>query len=1002
MTSRSCRPALALLVLLVAVPLVPRAVERPGRPPGERADVIVAQDGSGDFRTIQQALDAVPKNNAVNTIILVRNGVYREKLFIAASHLSIVGEDRDATRIEYAELRKIWRETHPNDYGAAVINIADDVTDLVLANLTVRNDYGSLHDEHDHQFAIRSGAGTTRISILHAKILADGGDTLSLWNPASGMYYHSDCDFEGWVDYVCPRGWAYVTNSRFFGHNLTASIWHDGSKDPDSKFVIRRSRFDGVKGFPLGRNNRDGQFFLLDCRFSANMAERPIYRPSASETYLFPERYYYWNNHREGGDFTWFADNLKSADTSPYPRAVTARWTFAGRWDPEATLPAVLPFAAIPRPAHEESDVTLFNTRLRWTPGRNATAHRVSFGTSDPPRFRGEQREASFDPGPLDVATTYYWRVDSVTPGGIVRGQTWSFMTAATVRFALAGDSTVTDDSGWGRGFTARLTSRATVVNLARNGRSSKSYIDEGHWRSAVAQGADVILIQFGHNDQPGKGPERETDPSTTYRANLARYIDEARASGALPVVVTSLTRRFFDDNGTITSDLFPYVDAAKAVATEKGAPLVDLHAASIALLNRLGPSSGEAFGVRKDDGTLDRTHLSKEGSAVFGALVADALRQAVPALAEYIKPPAAAGGPPAAGPASSSQQTPGLARSRTRSVWFRCLEQPDAWYGSADAVRVADLVLLYQRKTGGWPKNIDMAQALSPSEARAVEAAKADRDSTIDNAATTTQMRFLARVYAATRADRIRLALLDGLDYLLAAQYPNGGWPQFFPLRADYSRRITFNDNAMINVMEVLREVGDGKAPFGFVDRARRARAAEAVSRGLKIILAAQIRVNGRLTAWCAQHDEVTLEPRGARTYEHPSLSGSESVGIVSFLMSVPKPDAAVVSAVEAAVAWFREVRLSGIRIESRPDAAVPGGSDRVVVKDPAAPPLWARFYEIGTSRPIFSGRDSVIRYSMAEIEYERRANYSWYGDWPAALLERSYPDWKARLSQR
>jgi hypothetical protein len=196
-------------------------------------------------------------------------------------------------------------------------------------------------------------------------VIADGGDTLSLWNTGSGMYYHSDCDFEGWVDYVCPRGWAYVTNSRFFGHNLTASIWHDGSKDPDSKFVIRRSRFDGVKDFRLGRNNRDGQFFLLDSRFSVNMADRPIYRPSAPETYLFPARYYYWHNHRDGGDFPWFADNLESADTAPHPRAVTARWTFAGKWDPEASLPPVLPFAGVPRPADEDQDVSLFRTQLR-------------------------------------------------------------------------------------------------------------------------------------------------------------------------------------------------------------------------------------------------------------------------------------------------------------------------------------------------------------------------------------------------------------------------------------------------------------------------------------------------------------------------------------------------------------------------------------------------------------------------------------------------------------
>ncbi len=998
------RHGFALLMVLLAVASSPaRAVPDGQRhPPGERADIIVAQDGTGDFRAIQPALDSIPKDKAANRIVLVRNGVYREKLFVTAGHVSIVGEDRDATRIEYAELRRIWRETHPNDYGAAVINIADDVTDIVIANLTVRNDYGTLHDEHDHQFAIRSGGATTRISILHAKIIADGGDTLSLWNPASGMYYHADCDFEGWVDYVCPRGWAYVTNSRFFGHNLTASIWHDGSKDPDSKFVIRRSVFDGVKGFPLGRNNRDGQFFLLDCRFSANMADRPIYRPSAPETYLFPARYYYWNDHREGGDFPWFADNLQSADTAPYPRAVNARWTFAGRWDPEATLPAVLPFAGLARPAHQEADVSLVNTRLRWTPGRNATSHKVYFGTSNPPLFRGEQHETVFDPGPLDVATTYFWRVDSVTPGGVVQGQTWTFTTAATVRIALVGDSTVTNENGWGRGFTARLTSHATVLNLARNGRSSKSFIDEGHWRSAVAQGADVLLIQFGHNDQPGKGPERETDPATTYRANLARYIDEARAAGALPVIVTSLTRRPFDDRGRIASDLFVYADAAKAVAADTNAPLVDLHAASIALLDRLGPSSGETFGVRKEDGTLDRTHLSKAGSTAFGGLVAYELRKAVPALAPYIMGPDAAGGTPPVGPVPSSQQTPGLLQSRMRSVWFRCLEQPDAWYGSAEAVRIADLVRLYQRKTGGWPKNIDMAKPLDPAEARQVEAAKADTDSTIDNAATSTQVRFLARVHAATHAERLRAPLLDGFDYLLAAQYANGGWPQFFPLRDDYSRRITFNDNATVNVLELLRDAAAGTPLFAFVDAARRARAAEAVARGVKLILAAQVRVNGRLTAWCAQHDEVTLEPRGARTYEHPSLSGSESVGIVSFLMSIPKPDAAVAAAIEAAMAWFREVRIDGLRIERRPDASEPGGFDHVVVKDPAAPPMWARFYQIGTNRPIFSGRDGVIRDNLAEIEYERRANYSWYGTWPAELLQRDYPAWKARHPSR
>jgi PelA/Pel-15E family pectate lyase len=519
---------------------------------------------------------------------------------------------------------------------------------------------------------------------------------------------------------------------------------------------------------------------------------------------------------------------------------------------------------------------------------------------------------------------------------------------------------------------------------MARNGRSSKSYIDEGHWRAAVVKGADVILIQFGHNDQPGKGPERETDPATTYRANLSRYIDDARAAEALPVIVTSLTRRNFDESGKVVSDLFAYADAAIAVAAEKGVPLVDLHAASIGVLNRLGPSHGETLGVRKEDGTLDRTHLSKEGSAAFGALVADDLRKAVPALSSFITAPHAS--PPASRPLT----------------WSRCLEQPPAWYGSAEASRIAGQVLLYQRRTGGWPKNIDMARTLTDDERLALDQAKAETDSTIDNGATTTQLRFLALVFSATRADRFRTSFEAGFDYLLAAQYPNGGWPQFFPLRDDYSRHITFNDDAMVRVMAVLREAAGGRAPFTFVGAQRRGRAADAVQRGIALILEAQVRVNGRLTAWCAQHDEVTLAPAKARTYEHPSLSGSESVGVLSFLMSIPNPPADVVAAVDAAVAWLRDVQVTGLRVDTRSDASLPGGFDRVVVKDAAAPPIWARFYEIGTNRPIFSGRDSIVRDEMAAIEHERRVNYAWYGYWPAELLESDYPRWKTGRSAR
>jgi lysophospholipase L1-like esterase len=206
------------------------------------------------------------------------------------------------------------------------------------------------------------------------------------------------------------------------------------------------------------------------------------------------------------------------------------------------------------------------------------------------------------------------------------------------LRIVLVGDSTVTDEVGWGLGFKKHVQDSADCINLARNGRSSKSFIAEGLWDRALAARPDYVLIQFGHNDMPGKGPDRETDPKTTYRANLVRYVDDARAVGAVPVIVTSITRRRFGDDGRIRSDLGDYVEAAKAVATEKGVPLVDLHAKGIELLDRIGQAAALQFDAVNADRTPDKTHLSPRGSDAFGGMMADELVRIVPALATYVK----------------------------------------------------------------------------------------------------------------------------------------------------------------------------------------------------------------------------------------------------------------------------------------------------------------------------------------------------------------------------
>lgn len=234
---------------------------------GQDPDIIVAEDGSGMFKTVQDALNSVPKNNSKNVTILIKKGTYHEKLFIEKSFVTLVGEDRDGPRIVYAELRENWNKEHNgSDWGSAVVNIDSLATDITLANLTVYNNHGSLYHTPKHQFAI-NGAGT-RIIILYCNVIADGNDTVSLWNRVDGMYHHANCHFEGHVDYVCPRGWCYITDSKFYGHNLSASIWHDGSHNKDQKFVIRYSSFDGVPKFPLGRHHADAQIYLLDCIFS--------------------------------------------------------------------------------------------------------------------------------------------------------------------------------------------------------------------------------------------------------------------------------------------------------------------------------------------------------------------------------------------------------------------------------------------------------------------------------------------------------------------------------------------------------------------------------------------------------------------------------------------------------------------------------------------------------------------------------------------------------------
>lgn len=317
-------------------------------------------------------------------------------------------------------------------------------------------------------------------------------------------------------------------------------------------------------------------------------------------------------------------------------------------------------------------------------------------------------------------------------------------------------------------------------------------------------------------------------------------------------------------------------------------------------------------------------------------------------------------------------------------------LKKSDSWYASAEARQAADITVSFQTPAGGWNKNTSFTDHLRrPGERSGYEHGYIG---TIDNDATIIPLTFLAKVITATDVSMstpYRAAFSRGLNYLLIAQYPHGGWPQVYPLEGAYHDAITYNDNAMVNVLKLLREIASGQNIYAFVSAPDRARAAAALERGLTCILKTQISVNGRHTVWCQQNDPLTLAPTSARNYEMPSQSSGESAGIVLFLMEFTNPSPAVVNAVHAAAAWFEKTALHGVVFKPAPD-----GTGRRLIPSQDSTPLWPRFAEIGSDRPLFGDRDKTIHDDVNEISKERRNGYGWFGDGPKRFLDH-YPKW-------
>ncbi|HVK97588.1 MAG TPA: pectinesterase family protein [Flavisolibacter sp.] len=319
--------------------------------------IIVAQDGSGDYKSIQDAINSLPDTSVATRIIRIKRGTYKEKIFLTKHNVVLEGEDRETTILTQDIARDEWRCDHANDWGVATFNIA--ANDVTLKNLTIANDYGFNFKEprvvpcaadtvtgkktitkDGHQMAFRTRDNTTtRFKAINCRFRAWAGDTVSPWNLQDGMFYFKDCLMEGGVDFYCPRGFAYAENCTFYANTGPAAIWHDGSTNPDYKTVLKNCTFDGYKGFKLGRYHREAQFFLINSKFSQNMADADIYFVPGNQL-QWGRRVYYYNNHRDGGNFAWHANNLHTAPGAPDVNDITAEWVFNGKWNPENDVTA--------------------------------------------------------------------------------------------------------------------------------------------------------------------------------------------------------------------------------------------------------------------------------------------------------------------------------------------------------------------------------------------------------------------------------------------------------------------------------------------------------------------------------------------------------------------------------------------------------------------------------------------------------------------------------------
>ncbi|RCW46371.1 pectate lyase [Paenibacillus prosopidis] len=891
--------------------------------------VVVAKDGTGDFTTVQAAVDAAPNYSAKRHVIYIKNGVYREKLNVPSSktNLSFVGESQEDTVLVYNDNANTLGPDGAPLGTSKSSSLFIYPTDFIAKNVTIQNDSGQGTGQ-----AVAAYVRGDRAYFDHVRFLGYQ-DTLFTNN---GRHYYNNCFIEGDVDFIFGQSTAVFDqcqiHSKRNGGMLTAA---STPEDIPYGYVFLNSEItsdEGIQNVYFGRPWRPyAAVAFIDTKIDSSIAPYGWNNWSNQENEK-TARYSEYNSRGPGANpkaRAGWSKQLTSEEASQY----TVQNVLKGNdnWNPLRI--GIIPLSDVSAPV-----VTLdpLNTIV------NSSTFTLS-GRVD------KQAAVTVNGQPIEMASDLTFRTTVILELGenifaIQATDPASNMTGA-VSLRVVYDNT------------------APVIML-NNPEGEK--VDNSYNTTSNPYMVSGRLSETGTVWVNGKETKVSGDLTFATKVSLQQgkntitvSAKDMAGNAAAPLTIYVVLKGNSTPNGP--------VQMTRAIAT-------DAHTIEVTFNSKLNYFDATDFQLLAAMGSWESlnsdltpnltvnevsTRVNKDGQTVAVVRIQEALNPDATFQREIVENP------------------------------YRVPYQTEPYYSSDPVknIKQADYLLSWQMENGAWFKN------MREKYSRAWDGQEAKSDwyssqhgyiGTIDNNATTNEILFLTVMYKETGDERYKDSVLRGFEYLLEAQYPSGGWPQAYPARGNYSDYVTFNDNAMIRVMNVLTMVSKKQYPYNsdVASDELIVRINEALGAGLNYILKSQIKVEGNLTAWCAQHDPVTYTPMGARSYEHPSISGSESVGVVKYLISLPNPSPEVKEAIGGALHWLDQVKLEGVKYVS----GDPQG--QYFYEDPSST-TWYRFYQIGTNLPIFSGRDGVIKHNILEIEQERRDGYRWAGEWPKKLLE-------------